>query len=177
MSKYRVRTNYLNPVVITVLGMFPIMSQAVPQFSIFRYLREHGYSEKFIFYFILVSITVWISLIFLIEYYRGLKYIAVEITDRGINANWFVTRDPSLFFNFGKRVEGLIAWGDIVRFDDLPKSGGLSWFKGFFIETKNNKRYYWIGFLNYHKPPANYREMKADFEAHFESFRSSQTRL
>jgi hypothetical protein len=174
MGKHRIRTNYINPVVLTVFGMFPIMSQAVPQFSIFRYLRDSGYSEKFIFYFIFVAITVWLALVFLVEYYRGLKYIEVEITDEGINTNWFVTRDPSIFFNFGKRIEGLIPWEDIVRFDDLPLSGGLSWFKGFFIETKNDKRYYWIGFLYYNKAPENYNEMKADFEAHLEAYKMSR---
>jgi hypothetical protein len=109
-----------------------------------------------------------------VEYFRGRRYIDVDINDQGISAIWFYTKKPSWAFHKGKRIKESISWADIVRFEHRP-SGMYTWWESFFIETKDRKRFYWILFLKGFRTPKAFKDMKVDFEDHYEKWKKTQT--
>lgn len=179
MKIYRIRTNYINPIVLFVFWMFPLSFLFRWSFfhvedgtSFHDYLRNHGWillskGNNDIYFYLF-----WMVLVFIIEYYRGLKYIEVKIDDEGISTNWFYARGSSTFLNFGRRVEKIIKWDEIARFD-VYHTLGIGLTQGMWIQTRNDSRRYCIWFLMDSKYPKNYKAMKADFEAHYEAYKNS----
>jgi hypothetical protein len=165
----------VNPFVILISCVVPVVFMAVPKLSVLRYMSLHGFSEMQMTLVFVLSISAWVFLVFTFEYYRTQSWIEVTISDEGISATWRSLRKnmfrnniyfySNRYYLWGKQVSKKIKWEDITIFKDFSYYP-LSQTLGIGVLTKDKE---YLMFSSYWliKSPESYKNMSRDLDAHF----------